>query len=75
MSPTAVAAAAVVVAVIIGVIVCLWMILRFLWKIYERGGPSHVGSVAKALRQVYDPMWPARALRRLPAVEGEQKKA
>lgn len=46
------------IAVVTGVIVCLAMILGFLWKIYQHGGPGHVGSVAQSLRKVYDPSWP-----------------
>ena len=57
-----------VTAVIVGVIVCLRMILKFFWKVYDRGGPTHVGTVATALREVYDPEWPTQALRYLPGV-------
>ena len=48
------------------------MILRFLWKIYEHGGSCDVGAVAKALREVYDPEWPATALRFLGSVQNEE---
>ncbi len=52
-----------VIAIISGVIVCLAMILWFLWMVYNRGGADDVGSVAKALREVYDPEWPTQAFR------------
>jgi hypothetical protein len=38
-------------------LVSLGLILRFLWCVYERGGPSHLATAATALRKVYDPRW------------------
>ena len=45
-------------------LISLALILRFLWRVYDRGGPTHVRSAADALRRVYDPSWMAK-LRRL----------
>lgn len=59
--------------VVDGVIVSLAMILYFLWLVYERGGPKHVGDVAKALRVVYDPNWPTKLLGYLPNVDADDE--
>jgi hypothetical protein len=56
-----------------GILIALAMILRFLWCVYHRGGPKHVLDVARALRQVYDPNWPAKLLGYLPAVDTEEE--
>ena len=56
-------AAICLIAVILGIIICLAMILMFLLRVYERGGSRDVSTVAEALRKVYDPEWPTRALR------------
>ena len=47
-------------------LISLALILRFLWRVYDRGGPTHVRSVADALRQVYDPSWAAKLVGYLP---------
>ncbi len=72
MTPSTVTAI-VVIAVVAGVIITLAMILKFLWRIYERGGPSHVSSVAKALHEVYDPQWPSKVLGYLPSDIDKEK--
>jgi hypothetical protein len=56
-----------------GIIVSLAMILYFLWLVYERSGPKHVGDVAKALRVVYDPNWPTKLLGYLPNVGADDE--
>jgi hypothetical protein len=38
-------------------VVSLALILRFLWRVYERGGRSDLTAAAKALRLVHDPNW------------------
>jgi hypothetical protein len=68
MTPSTVAAI-VALAVIGGVIICLAMIIKFLGKIYERGGPADVRTVARALRDVYDPSWPTKLLGYLPPAD------
>jgi hypothetical protein len=44
------------VAAVCGV-VSLWLILSFLWKVYEHGGQKALFVAAKAVRKVYDPSW------------------
>ena len=63
MTPTTVA------LVITGILISLAVILWFFRYVYDRGGPGHVLEVANALRQVYDPNWPAKLLGYLPAPE------
>jgi hypothetical protein len=46
-------------------LISLMLILRFLWRVYERGGPTHVKSAAAALQQVYDANWVAKLSRSL----------
>jgi hypothetical protein len=73
MTPSTVTAI-VLVAVIAGVIICLAMILKFLWKVYEHGGPGDVLDTAKALREIYDPEWPSKLFGYLPlADEGQSE--
>jgi hypothetical protein len=48
------------------------LILRFLWRVYDRGGPTHVKAAADALRRVYDPSWVAKLVAYLPQ-EGNRK--
>jgi hypothetical protein len=47
-------------------LISLALILRFLWRVYDRGGPTHVRSAAAALREVYDPHWAAKLGHSLP---------
>jgi hypothetical protein len=48
--------------IVAGVVISLAMILYFLWRVYDRGGPKHVQDVARALHEVYDANWPAKLL-------------
>jgi hypothetical protein len=50
-----------------GVVVCLAMLLVFLWKVYVRGGLIDLERAAKALNEVYDPEWPSKLMKYLPA--------
>ena len=43
--------------VVLGIVACLGMTQRFLWRVYDRGGAKDVHAAAKALREVYDPRW------------------
>src|SRR3954469_25323555 len=64
MNATLVLARLIVIAV--SGLTSLALILRFLWRVYDRGGPPHVRSAADALRQVYDPNWVAKLAGCLP---------
>lgn len=63
--------------IIVGILIALAMILTFLWRVYDRGGPKDALDAARALREVYDPNWPANLLRFLPATgeDDEEKSA
>ena len=45
----------------------LALLLRFLWRVYDRGGRTDLVAAAKALRQVHDPNWAAKLTRFLPS--------
>jgi len=55
--------------IIVGMLIALVMIIRFLTYVYDCGGPKHVLDVARALREVYDPNWPSKLLGYLPLGE------
>ena len=59
--------------IVAGILIALAMIIWFLKHVYDRGGPTHVLDVARALRQVYDPSWSAKLLGYLPGVDTEPK--
>jgi hypothetical protein len=54
--------------IVAGVVLSLAMILIFFWKVYERGGPTHLEQAARALREVYDPEWASKVMKYIPGV-------
>ena len=53
--------------IVAGVVLSLAMILIFFWKVYERGGPTHLEQAARALREVYDPEWASKVMKHVRA--------
>ena len=48
-------------------VLSLWLILRFLQHVYDRGGRADLTAASTAVRKVYDPQWLDRVTRFLPA--------